>query len=68
MPDQNVQIDRTRLRPATSAERERWSSLLWQTIANVRKGQSADWTVDQLTIVAREIDPPFNAKGDPDYV
>lgn len=43
----------------TNSERKRVADLLWQTIANVEKGNQTNyWTGQQLRQIARIVEPP----------
>lgn len=51
-------MDGTMSPALTNSERKRVADLLWQTITNVEKGQTAYWTIEQLKHIAREVEPP----------
>ena len=49
----------------TNSERKRVADLLWQTIANVERGQTAYWTGQQLRSIAELVEPHYWPKDRP---
>ena len=49
----------------TNSERKRVADLLWQTIANVEKGQTPYWTSEQLKFIAQVVEPAYWPKDRP---
>lgn len=65
MPDMNMGTGSLALAESCKSDlppsdRKHIADLLWQTIANVEKGQTAYWTVEQLKHIARIAEPLFN--------
>lgn len=61
MPDSLI----SPLPPARNDQRRRWAGLIWSTITLVEKGDTPDWTVERLKLIAKEIEPPLKPNGDP---